>query len=188
MKKLINKDISEKARNKIVYGFNNVKEEEIYSTIESILTEKMKQTTDKKYDLLSEQSNNSIENKFMIVYQAENSRIYLHALQKGDDIVLENPLLKEVGKRTMSIKDLVESDKVIGIYGTTKLVEKLKELKSKNTIKIKITNEKLADNEDVIVDDIKNSKIEMPNAGKEDNSIEKILKGKNTKPRKNIKR
>ena len=180
-KSLIKDKLTEEERMDIISNINNVKESDAVSAIESLLMKKMEQTTQKKYDILSKQSVSDIDNRFMIVYEYEGRRIYLNAIQQEENIVLENPLLKEVGKIKMSIKDLVESEKVIGIYGTSSLAEKIKELHS--VVRLQVVSLSLIDKEELIVKDIKENKDN--NVYVEDKDVTRLLKDK--KPKSSLK-
>jgi hypothetical protein len=179
VKKLINDEMSQKERMEIVASFKNINKNDVISTVESILTNKILQKAEEKHKFLSEQSEKDIDNRFMIVYNHEIGRIYLNAIQKDGVIFLENPLLKEVGKMEMSIDDLVNNDDVVGVYGSSQLVEKLNSLRG-NKIKLQVSTESLSNNEEKLVSAIKGEEIdyEKPNNNKSTKSsdIEGVLK------------
>jgi len=112
-------------------------ESEIDNTVESILIEKMKESSAKKALVLTDENTEKLSNKFIIVYNYEGERIYLNAKKEGDEISLYNDLVKGFEPFKLNVDKLINNEKVIGIYGTNELASKLKSLHSLGNIRLR---------------------------------------------------
>jgi hypothetical protein len=138
-KRLVDKNLSQQDELEIVKNIKtgvNLLDSE--SAVQELLVAKIKESADLKAEKLLDLSNKTLENSFMIIYNNEGQQIYLHAERNEDEITLTSPMLnknKEMDM-TLSISELIASDKVLAVHGTNDLSKKLKELHGKKQFRM----------------------------------------------------